>query len=155
MLLRVARCRTESLASSNRVSEFVVWKLKFCEQRLAPKITQSLRDSRKLRSEHRPCARVENIAAMLAELLGQNNVRFCHGQNRWPWCASYRDDGDGEIVRCLASTRKVTALSTLIRQRHLTPSCGGHALPRREQWARQGSRGQLVATPGIREQHGV
>jgi hypothetical protein len=38
----------------------------------------------------------------------------------------YRDDGGDEIVRCLASTRKVTTLSTLIRQRHFTP-VEGHA----------------------------
>ena len=36
-----------------------------------------------------------------------------------------------------------TALSTLIRQRHLTPSCGGLTLPRREQWPGKDDRGEL------------
>jgi hypothetical protein len=34
-----------------------------------------------------------------------------------------------------AETLRETALAILIHQRRLTPSCGGHALPRREQWA--------------------
>src|SRR4029077_8043383 len=37
-----------------------------------------------------------------------------------------------------AASERPTAIATLNRQRHLTPSCGGLALPRREQWTRQG-----------------
>src|ERR1700716_2981418 len=38
-----------------------------------------------------------------------------------------RDDGDGEFDRFCASVRRATAIATLNRQRHLTPSCGGIA----------------------------
>ena len=38
----------------------------------------------------------------------------------------------------LRASERPTAIATLNRQRHLTPSCGGFPLPRREQWARQG-----------------
>ena len=37
-----------------------------------------------------------------------------------------RDAGVGEIAPGFAMLREQTALHTLIRQRHLTPSCGGH-----------------------------
>ena len=36
-----------------------------------------------------------------------------------------RDDGDGEFDRFFACVRRATAIATLNRQRHLTPSCGG------------------------------
>jgi hypothetical protein len=61
------------------------------------------------------------------------------------------------VVRSLDAWRaleKVTALSTLIRQRHLTPSCGGHA-PTAERTvgpARMIAE-SLTSRPGIREQH--
>jgi hypothetical protein len=38
-------------------------------------------------------------------------------------------------LRC---SREQNALHTLIHQRHLTPSCRGQALLRREPWTRQG-----------------
>src|SRR5262249_54572738 len=49
---------------------------------------------------------------------------------------------------------RVTALSTLIRQRHLTPSCGGHA-PTAERTVGPARIGleNLTPRPGIREQH--
>src|SRR6201982_3146573 len=57
-----------------------------------------------------------------------------HGGKKFP----RRRDGGGEIARFFASLSiRETALATLIHQRRLTPSCGGHALPRREPWARQ------------------
>jgi Transposase IS116/IS110/IS902 family len=39
-----------------------------------------------------------------------------------------RDAGGGAIALGLAMLKRATALHTLIHQRHLTPSCGGHAL---------------------------
>jgi hypothetical protein len=49
---------------------------------------------------------------------------------------------------------RVTALSTLIRQRHLTPSCGGRA-PTAERTVGPARivGGSLTPRPGIREQH--
>jgi hypothetical protein len=38
-----------------------------------------------------------------------------------------RDGGDGEIAPGFAMLTEQNALHTLIHQRHLTPSCGGHA----------------------------
>ena len=49
-----------------------------------------------------------------------------------------RDVGGGEIVPGFAMLSEQSALHTLIHQRHLTPSCGGPTLPRREPWTRQG-----------------
>jgi len=65
--------------------------------------------------------------------------------------------GTMAVVRSLDAWRapeRATALSTLIRQRHLTPSCGGHA-PTAERTvgpARMLAE-SLTPTPGIREQH--
>jgi hypothetical protein len=39
------------------------------------------------------------------------------------------------VLRC---SKEQNALYTLIHQLDPTPSCGGHALPRREPWTRQG-----------------
>ena len=49
----------------------------------------------------------------------------------------------------LRASQKATAIH-IHRQRHLTPSCGGPPLPRREQWARQG-RSLESLTPRPRE----
>src|SRR5262249_4282619 len=61
------------------------------------------------------------------------------------------------VVRSLDAWRaleRATALSTLIRQRHLTPSCGGHA-PTAERTVGPARIGleNLTSRPGIREQH--
>jgi hypothetical protein len=66
------------------------------------------------------------------------------GDHRVPAVRAGKDvpAGTAAVVRSLDTWRALegaTALSTLIHQRRLTPSCGGHALPRREQWARQGT----------------
>jgi hypothetical protein len=98
-------------------------------------------------------------------------LSLCVGSARPPACASRQDarrpfrghlhrmwiDGTewrGEIVRFFASVRRATALSTLIQQRRLTPSCGGHA-PTAE---RTVGRARVVVEsltprPGIREQN--
>src|SRR5262249_8869393 len=65
--------------------------------------------------------------------------------------------GTMAVVRSLDAWRaleRVTALSTLIRQRHLTPSCGGHA-PTAERTVGPARIGleNLTSRPGIREQH--
>jgi hypothetical protein len=63
-----------------------------------------------------------------------------------------RDGGDGEIVRFFASVRKGDALATLIHQRRLTPSCGGHA-PTAERTVGPARMivESLTPRPGIRE----
>src|SRR6476659_143797 len=63
-----------------------------------------------------------------------------------------RDDGGGEIVRFFASVRRATALSTLIHQRRLTPSCGGHAPTAERTVGPARMIGEcLTPRPGIRE----
>ena len=65
-----------------------------------------------------------------------------------------RDDGVGEIALALRCSIRATALHTLIHQRHLTPSCGGHA-PTAERTlgpARMIAE-SLTPKPGIREQN--
>jgi hypothetical protein len=64
-----------------------------------------------------------------------------------------RDGGGGEIAPGFAMLIEQNALHTLIHQRHLTPSCGGHA-PTAERTldpARIIGR-ELDPRPGIREQ---
>jgi hypothetical protein len=61
------------------------------------------------------------------------------------------------VVRSLDAWRaleRATALSTLIRQRHLTPACGGHA-PTAERTVGPARIvvESLTPRPGIREQH--
>src|SRR5690242_17965292 len=66
-----------------------------------------------------------------------------------------RDAGVGAIAPGFAMLKKASALHTLIRQRHLTPSCGEHA-PTAERTlnpARMFVEG-LDRRPGIREQPG-
>jgi hypothetical protein len=64
---------------------------------------------------------------------------------------------DSTLVRSLDAWREpegATALSTLIRQRHLTPSCGGHA-PTAERTVGPARivMESFTPKPGIREQH--
>jgi hypothetical protein len=63
-----------------------------------------------------------------------------------------RDGGGGETVRFFACVQKTTALATLVRQRRLTPSCGGHA-PTAERTVGPARMivESLTPRPGIRE----
>src|SRR6516162_138195 len=73
-----------------------------------------------------------------------------HGGKRRP----SRDDGDGKFDRFCARVRWTTAIATLNRQRHLTPSCGG-LTPTAERTvgpARTIAE-SLTPRPGIREQY--
>src|SRR4030095_11210961 len=66
-----------------------------------------------------------------------------------------RDVGVGAIAPGFAMLKKASALHTLIRQRHLTPSCGGHA-PTAERTLNPARTflESLDHRPGIREQPG-
>src|SRR5882757_10215036 len=65
------------------------------------------------------------------------------------------NDGDGEFDRFfLRASKRATAIATLNRQRHLTPSCGG-STPTAERTAGPArmSLESLTPRPGIREQY--
>jgi hypothetical protein len=66
-----------------------------------------------------------------------------------------RDAGVGEIAPGFAMLKRANALHTLIRQRHLTPLCGGHA-PTAERTMNPARMflESLDRRPGIREQPG-
>src|SRR6516164_10045378 len=66
-----------------------------------------------------------------------------------------RDAGVGEIAPGFAMLKRANALHTLIRQRHLTPLCGGHA-PTAERTMNPARMflESLDRRPGIREQSG-
>ena len=66
-----------------------------------------------------------------------------------------RDAGVGAIAPGFAMRKKASALHTLIHQRHLTPSCGGHA-PTAERTLNPARTclESLDRRPGIREQPG-
>src|SRR5689334_10507421 len=66
-----------------------------------------------------------------------------------------RDAGVGAIAPGFAMLKKASALHTLIHQRHLTPSCGGHA-PTAERTLNPARMfvESLDRRPGIREQSG-
>jgi hypothetical protein len=66
-----------------------------------------------------------------------------------------RDAGVGAIAPGFAMLKKASALHTLIRQRHLTPSCGGHP-PTAERTLNPARTflESLDRRPGIREQPG-
>jgi hypothetical protein len=73
-------------------------------------------------------------------------------QTTWPLIK--RRSTIGEIVRFFASVRRATALSTLIHQRRLTPSCGGHApTAQRTVGPTRMIVECLTPRPGIREQN--
>src|SRR4030095_315979 len=66
-----------------------------------------------------------------------------------------RDVGVGAIAPGFAMLKKASALHTLIRQRHPTPSCGGHApTAERTMIPARMCLESLDRRPGIREQPG-
>src|SRR5262245_61372330 len=78
-------------------------------------------------------------------------TEFPHGRER----RSLPGRGGGEIAPGFAMLKRANALHTLIRQRHLTPSCGGQ-VPTAERTldpARMIAE-SLTPKPGIREQPG-
>src|SRR5262249_22807667 len=57
-----------------------------------------------------------------------DGIEFNWSTKKGPWeKSSLPGRCGGEIARCLACTQTATELSTTIRHRHLTPSCGGRA----------------------------
>jgi ATP dependent DNA ligase domain len=82
---------------------------------------------------HRANESIFLYAFDLIELTGQRSSRRSAGTNV--------PAGTLALVRSLLAlrcSREQNALHTLIHQRHLTPSCRGQALLRREPWTRQG-----------------
>src|ERR1035437_4502164 len=83
-------------------------------------------------------------------VLSQNHVRTTRREKssppgRWRW--------EGRPLSCVLANRE-TALTSLIRQRHLTPSCGGHP-PTAERTVGPARMivESLTPRPGIRERH--